>query len=250
VLRRRLLPILLLAPILALASCNAVEPDPVVERPPRAPQPLTYVSLGDSLAVGVGASDPREDGYAPLYRARLERETERETRLVQLGVSGETSESFLRRDGDRPSQLDRARGVLRRNPGATVTLSLGGNDLLRVVNSSHSGRLAAVGRYGRNLDRILASLRSTSDPAPRIIVLTLYNPAPGPVTAPWVGRLNAEIRRSAREHGASVAPVDRIFEGRESEYARPYEDIHPTDKGYRALVGAIVRAEVPRVGRR
>lgn len=44
---------LLAASVLLFASSCAGEP------------PLTYVSLGDSLAVGVGASDPRERGYAP-----------------------------------------------------------------------------------------------------------------------------------------------------------------------------------------
>jgi lysophospholipase L1-like esterase len=83
--------------------------------------PLTYVSLGDSLAVGVGASDPQEHGYAPLYREFLERETGREVRLVQLGLSGETSERFVKGPG---SQLARAEAALRKSPGATVTLSI------------------------------------------------------------------------------------------------------------------------------
>jgi len=237
----RPLPVFVVA-LLALASCAREAPEPVREE---TPPPLTYVSLGDSLAVGVGASEPERGSYAPLYRSRLETETGRRTRLVQLGVSGETSESFLRGGDGRPSQLARAREALRRNPGAVVTLSLGGNDLLRVVNSPDATRERAVLRYTENLDRILRELSRASDPAPRVVVLTLYNPAPGPTTEPWVRRLNAGIRAAARANGAAVAPVDREFRGREGEYARPYEDIHPTDAGYRALARAIARAEAP-----
>jgi lysophospholipase L1-like esterase len=240
----RFLPIIVVAFVLVASACGAEGPEALEETPP---PPLTYVSLGDSLAVGVGARKPERGGYAPLYRSRLERETGRDTRLVQLGVSGETSESFLARAADGgPSQLVRAREALRRNPGAVVTLSLGGNDLLRAVNSSDTSRERAVRRYGENLDRILKTLSGASDPAPRVVVLTLYNPAPGPTTEPWVRRMNAEIRHSARENGAAVAPVDRAFRGREGEYARPYEDIHPTDTGYRALEGAIADAHSAR----
>ena len=204
--------------------------------------PLTYVSLGDSLAVGVGSSDPRERGYAPIYRDILAEETGRDVRLVQLGVSGETSESFL--SGPDP-QLVRAEAALRQNPDAVVTLSLGGNDLLRVANGTDGEREAALTRYAQNLDRILKSLSSTPDPKPRVSVLALYNPAPGSFTDEWVGRLNETIREVAARNRAAVAPGDEAFRGHETEYARharyPW-DIHPTDGGHEALARAFAEA--------
>ncbi len=216
--------------ILAVASCARSEP------------PLTYVSLGDSLAVGVGASDPREKGYAPLYRALLEERTGREVRLVQLGVSGETSESFINAP---EAQLARAEAVLRENPGAAVTLSLGANDLLRTANGTDVEREAALARYTANLGHILETLNGASDPAPRITVLAIYNPAPGSFTDEWARRLNAEIRRVADRQGAQVAAADRAFRGHEAEYAHyaryPW-DIHPTDAGYEALARTFAEA--------
>ncbi|HLM77204.1 MAG TPA: hypothetical protein VK361_02255, partial [Rubrobacteraceae bacterium] len=101
--------------LLSLASCTGEDPPPtypekkdteVKEPPLTSPEeknspsvffeeegsPFTYISLGDSLAVGVGASDPRKRGYTPLYRDLLEREMGgREVRLIGLGVSGETT---------------------------------------------------------------------------------------------------------------------------------------------------------------
>lgn len=214
---------------LALSSCGS-EP------------PLTYVSLGDSLAVGVGSSDPRELGYAPLYRDLLAKKTDRDVRLVQLGVSGETSETFL--NGPDP-QLARAKPVLSQNPGAVVTLSLGGNDLLRAANATDAGREAALARYARNLDRIFKDLAASSDPGPRISVLAPYNPAPGSFTDEWTGRLNETIRKTAERNGVAVADADEAFREHEAEYthhARYPWDIHPTDLGHAALARAFEEA--------
>ena len=204
--------------------------------------PLAYVSLGDSLAVGVGSSDPRERGYAPIYRDLLAEGTGRDVRLVQLGVSGETSGSFV--SGTDP-QLARAEAALQENPGAFVTLSLGGNDLLRVANGTDAEREAALARYAGNLDRILKSLKNASEPEPRISVLALYNPAPSSFTDEWAGRMNETVRAVAARNGATVAAGDEAFRGHEAEYARharyPW-DIHPTDKGHEALAEAFARA--------
>lgn len=203
--------------------------------------PLVYLSLGDSLAVGVGSSDPPERGYAPLYEAHLERRTGREVDLIQLGVSGETSESFI---GSYPdpagSQLARAEEILGRSPGALVSLSLGGNDLLQAPDDPERRR-EAVERFGENLDRILETLHGASEPPPRISVLLLYSPEPGGPADGWIARMNAEILACARRHGAVVANTPELFRGHEGEYLRP-GDIHPTDAGYRAIARALERA--------
>ncbi len=204
--------------------------------------PLAYVSLGDSLAVGVGASDPREKGYAPLYRDLLEGETGREVRLVQLGISGETSGSFI---GAPDPQLARAEAVLRDNPGAAVTLSIGANDLLREADGTDAEREAALLRYADNLDHILRTLKNASDPAPEITVLAIYNPVPGSFTDEWAGKLNREIRAVAQRNGARVAAADQAFRGHEAEYSHYNQyswDIHPTDRGYEALARSFAEA--------
>lgn len=229
---------------LALISCSGEDPQPAQPTPEHAEKPpLAYVSLGDSLAVGVGASDPRERGYAALYRDALAGETHGEVRFVQLGVSGETSGSFIGGYPERASsQLARAEEALKKNPGAIVTLSLGANDLLGTAGGTDDWREAAIARYGRNLDHILKKLGGASEPGPSIAVLALYNPAPGSFTDEWVGRLNAEIRAVAKANGASVAAGDRAFEGHEREYVHYPGDIHPTDEGYAALARAFERA--------
>ena len=236
---------------LALLSCSGEDPQApskqttekqASEKQATKKPPLAYVSLGDSLAVGVGASDPEERGYAALYRDALAEEARREVRFVQLGVSGETSESFIGYPHRSTSQLARAEKALKRYPGATVTLSLGANDLLRTADATDAEREAAIARYGQNLDYILKRLGGASYLEPRISVLALYNPAPGSFTDEWVGRLNAEIRAVAEANGASVAAGDRAFRGHEREYVHYPGDIHPTDRGYAALARAFERA--------
>lgn len=230
--------------VLLLGSCSTQSAP--VKRPPAQKDPLTYVSLGDSLAVGVGSSDPDRQGYAPLLRDQFSRDTGREVRLIQLGVSGETSASFVGGYPDKEtSQLARAEETLEKNPGATVTLSIGGNDLLRTADANDTARRGAISRYGQNLDRALKTLKSASRPAPRISVLALYNPAPGSFTDEWSGQLNDETRAIAHKNEVAVAAGDRAFEGHESEYShyvRNPPDIHPTDRGYEALARAFAEA--------
>lgn len=237
---------LLLAIFLSLSLVSCSPQNTTVERSTEQKQPLTYVSLGDSLAIGVGSSDPSRRGYAPLLREQLSRDTGREVRLVQLGVSGETSASFIGGYPDKEtiSQLARAEKALKNDPGATVTLSIGGNDLLRTAGADDTARRKAISRYGRNLNLALKTLKSASQPAPRITVLALYNPAPGSFTDEWSGRLNDELRTTARSNDVAVAAGDRAFEGHEAEYAhyvRNPPDIHPTDRGYKALAGAFAK---------
>lgn len=207
--------------------------------------PPTYVSLGDSLAVGVGATEPRERGFAPLYRDALEERTGQEVRFVQLGVSGETSESFIGSYPDAEgSQLARAEKALDGVPRLHVSLSIGGNDLLRTAELPDSEREEALDAYAENLGFILGKLRSASEPDARIATLALYNPAPGTFTDEWVGKLNARTRAVAQEHGVEVAAADRAFQGREDVliHWERYRDIHPTDEGYEVLAGEFATA--------
>lgn len=212
-------------------------------------EPLGYASLGDSLAAGVGASAPSETSYSALYHEALEERTSREVEYRQLGLSGETARTFIGGYPEGDSQLVRAEEFLERHPGARVTLSLGGNDLLRARGDSERQKREAIADYGGDLGFILATLNAASEPPPSITVLTLYNPEPGALNERWVRTMNEKIRATASEHGASVAESERAFKGPTQEYLRRYEsgarDIHPSDRGYEALARTLVQAGEP-----
>src|SRR5205823_633166 len=72
----------------------------------QAQKPLTYVAIGASDAVGVGARDPETEGWVPRLGATLGPNV----RVVNLGVSGSTLSQALAEhpeygsaDGFRPS---------------------------------------------------------------------------------------------------------------------------------------------------
>lgn len=210
-------------------------------------EPLGYLSLGDSLAAGIGSSDPAEESYAALHREELRQSTGREVEFRQLGLSGETAESFIGGYPRGDSQLVRAEESLGRNPGSRVTLSLGGNDLLRAREASDTERRRMISWYAEDLELILQTLNGASDPSPQIIVLTLYNPSPDSFTGRWTGLMNEKIRTVSRRNDAAVADGERAFRGHADEYLRYYasggeRDIHPNNRGYAALERAIARA--------
>ena len=143
-----------------------------------------YLSLGDSLAVGLQPNGVRDQGYADQLRRLLLR-SGRRLSLVKLGCSGESTASmrfgslpassgfscgppgFYRQRYSHGTQLAEAVAFLRENRGSVslVTIDIGANDLL-----------SALGRRSidRNLPPILASLRNAAGPGVPIVGMN-YN---------------------------------------------------------------------------
>ena len=100
--------------------------------PTAAAEPATrYIALGDSLAWGDGASDPATTAYVPLlgdYFAGKSHAGAKQT--YNVGIRGETTGSLIE------GQLVTAE-VLIDDPAtdiSVVTTSIGGNDLLNLIN--------------------------------------------------------------------------------------------------------------------
>ncbi len=149
-----------------------------------------YLSLGDSLAVGVqpdadGASLPTGGGYPNRVYAVLHRESPG-LRLVKLGCSGETSFTMIRGGichYPAGSQLAQAERFLRTHHRqvALVTLDIGAND----PNSCFLGApLSKIGVCMRtrvretviDLNKILAGLRAAGGRQVTIIGMNYYVP--------------------------------------------------------------------------
>jgi lysophospholipase L1-like esterase len=154
--------------------------------------PTTYLALGDSLAWGDGASDPSTTAYAPLLADYFAGQPHGGAKnAVNLAVRGETTSSFL------AGQVGAAMAHIS-DPSTdvrVVTLSIGGNDLLDLLNEPTDACVrestsvmcqvlvaTALGGVAERLPVILGSLAATlaGDPGgARIHVLTLYNPFGG-----------------------------------------------------------------------
>src|SRR3990170_56756 len=129
---RRLLP--LLAAFVSLAL-RAPAPAAAKEAP-------AYIAIGDSLAFGVGASDPASGGYVALTYETLrssERYRDRGLELVNLGLPGATSSDLLLPGG----QLERALSEIRERQEDTsssddnveiITVDIGGDGVLAMAS--------------------------------------------------------------------------------------------------------------------
>jgi lysophospholipase L1-like esterase len=150
-----------------------------------------YLSLGDSLSVGVqpdaaGKSLPTGQGYANQLYAAL-RVGDPGLRLVKLGCSGETTHTMI--DGGicsypAGSQLAEAVGFLRahRSRVSLITIDIGANDPDSCISRPSLG--AVVSCVGKsfpetvaNLTKIMSSIRAAGGSKVRIIGMNYYVPA-------------------------------------------------------------------------
>jgi lysophospholipase L1-like esterase len=204
--------------------------------------------LGDSIAAGIGASDPSRRGFAAIVHGYLERLSDRPVELVNLAIPGETTTTFL--DGGQFDEAQRtvaeARGAgLRVSP---IVVSLGANDLLDVGEAAEE-REAVIATVASNLDRIFAALRTaTAETAGQatadLLAVTYYDPTGSNPERPdsdawWVARLNATIAGAAADFGGRAPDLLALFQGREAELTWYPSDVHPTNEGHRVIAQAL-----------
>lgn len=172
----------LLAAVAGLAACGSSSSS-------GASSPTTYyVSVGDSLAVGVqpnasGNSVRTNQGYADdLYN--LVRASRPGLRLVKLGCPGETTESFTRGgicQYAQGSQQAAATSFLRAHQGsvAFLTIDMGANDVDSCAPGGNVDAGCVLNGFSRiqaQLPGILQQLRTAGGPKLRIVGMNLYDP--------------------------------------------------------------------------
>jgi len=165
---------------------------------------LTF--LGDSLTAGFGLA--ADDAFPARLAAMLE-ERGHPVRLVNAGVSGDTSAGGLRR-------LD---WLLRQDP-AIVVVALGGNDLLRGLPPDETER---------NLRSIV---RASREAGVRVLLLGLRVP---PNYGPEYARAVEEIYpRIAADLEVPLVPFFLEGVGGRPELNLP-DGIHPNAEGHRRI---------------
>ncbi len=203
--------IVLLALALLLGGCSRGAPAP----------PLTYVALGASDTVGVGASNPSSEGWVPQLYQRLPPGT----RLINLGVSG-----FKLHEA-----LTQTLPIAQDAHPDLVTIWLAVNDFNARVD---------LAQYERDLDALLTGVQSTG--AQRILIANI--PAlegvpvyadqgiPPQLLADKVSRWNDVIARQAAKHGAILVDVHSQWSelANHPEYVS-IDGFHPSAAGYSRL---------------
>ncbi|MFN2483258.1 MAG: SGNH/GDSL hydrolase family protein [Pyrinomonadaceae bacterium] len=184
----------------------------------RKAEPVTYVALGDSTGVGVGA---RKGGdYVARIFERLGRERPG-SRVLNLCVSGAETGDVLRAQVPR---VERERPTL-------VTLGIGINDLTHGVE---------VEQFARNFEEIVARVRDATD-AP-VVATNIPDISTAPRVPAFmregvsrrIALFNEEIKRIAARHDLRL--VDAHGMSREVIATHPEffsaDGFHPSEEGY------------------
>lgn len=243
--------------------------------PEQASAPL-YLALGDSLATGVGASDPDETGYVPLVHDDLRRNLEcdpgtdsacPDRQLRNLARSGATTTTLFRDQVPEALKVIEARNG-DEDPGNDVeiiSVDIGGNDAFSVYPACSGGVTAGCieavrtmfATVSRNLATALAELRDAAGPDTRIIVMTYYNALIGCERAAAAPMADALLEGGAgvpvglndviRERGAQVSAGVAETYGRlgPGDLVGGDDCLHPVDSGYRIIADAFTAATTP-----
>jgi lysophospholipase L1-like esterase len=196
-----------------------------------------YVALGDSLAAGIGA----RRGYVDRYADHLRAGTPARVRVVNLGVSGQTSPQLVHALRNDPSTRRALRGA------EVVTYNIGINDLRQARGPYEAGTCGgaqgkrclrtAVEEFEGNWDAItgeILSLRSPDETILRTAGLG-YTPRAGKGFEPYLKQVNRHIDASAAESSIPYAEVSLGDEGLGPD------GLHPDDSGYEAIASRLQR---------
>jgi lysophospholipase L1-like esterase len=240
------------------------------------PAKVGYLALGDSYAVGVGASDPATKGYAGLFATALRGEKQREIVYTNQGISGATSADFLGdwatagRAGNSP--LANAIRTLEGGKITVVTLDIGGNDILGLLKPGqpcegekieNEACLAAMRAALRemttpNMTQIVTALVEAAPAGTQIIVLNYPNPfsvgkssTTEERTDAAMAELNILIANAVSANQAAATKRDLLLTlvdlaprfndqgAKLTHIADAKPDIHPNDAGHSAILEAI-----------
>ena len=189
-----------------------------------------YMAMGDSLVAGYGAI-PATQGYVYLLYKEGVFDKVTNTLLSNAGVPGVTSRQVL--DHQVPQAVEAFRPTV-------ITLTVGGNDLLRILKGANAGQV--LSEFQTNLTLILQNLR-TALPNTRIVVSNLYTIPQIAGADQIVPIFNQIVAGVASAFNVPVADVYSAFHGRhgllliERRGAAP-DEVHPTNAGYRVMAQA------------
>lgn len=186
----------LTAAAVAMSGCGGDGGDPADER--AGTEPSYYLSLGDSLTVGVqpdadGRPEMTSDGYTDvLYRNLYDADSTLDHE--RMGCGGEDTTTFLEgglatcdEKYDGASQLEAAEDFLSEHEGQVglVTVTIGGNNFtgcVRNLDDPDGPRIDTecvddgLERVNTEVPEIADRLRTAAGPDTQIIAMTYYNP--------------------------------------------------------------------------
>jgi acyl-CoA thioesterase I len=178
---------------------------------------LLYVAIGDSTALGVGASD-HEHSYVGLLASAIEQRTGRTVRVRNLAIDGATLAVCI---SDELPRLAKIKPDI-------CTVGIGANDVWTFEPE----------RFRREIDTVLDALPAST------IVADLPSFSPLPVERRAVAA-NRILREAVAAHGLTLAPLHAATRlgGPLATIRGSGPDLfHPNDRGYRRWVRGFLPA--------
>lgn len=195
-----------------------------------------YTAIGDSLTTGFGALPG--NGFVPVYRRIAESRLQSNVASTNLGVNGMTTAELEQRLRRNSINREAIRGA------DIITLSIGGNDLIRSAKSAarQPGQLSSELR--RSLQEckqnfagimgILMQLKAGTRNPYIIRIVGLYNPYPQVAEASeWVHQFNRYASQYTNQV-SGFASIYSEFSGNERGLLS-IDHVHPNGRGYRVI---------------
>jgi lysophospholipase L1-like esterase len=215
----------------ALAGCGSRRANGHEDGMPAARPPIAITVLGDSLALGTGASDTSHGFAFDLYRDIATRHPGSE--ITSDAIGGSIAADVLR------LQV----GRLRERRADCIIVCVGGNDVARGIDPAS---------FARSYDALLGAVRRAA-PRAQIIAVGVPDVSISPLFADHaaaIQRLAKEDDRAARAAAAAhgAAYVDLLGVTRRMRDAATFlsaDRFHPSDAGH-AVIAAAVRPVLDR----
>lgn len=212
-----------------------------------------YLALGDSIAAGIATSLPRDRGYPWLLRNLIEQSDAANGQpatvtLDDLAVPGETVSSFLNGSQLQKAQSDIQADLTRGAVIRTVTVTLGGNDMLNLQNVPDDQKQSGLDAFKSDYPNALNAIKSAlGDAKPDIVVTTYYDVTEGDPNqqgsdAWWLAQFNGVIRDAAKNIGAKVADLEPAFRGHIADWTWYPSDVHPNNDGHAEIAQLVWQA--------
>ncbi|MFD1358996.1 stalk domain-containing protein [Fictibacillus halophilus] len=222
---------------------------------------VTYLALGDSLAVGQNPYMRLGKGYTDILSEDLKRIGFLQSFSKQYAFSGYTSQRVLE---DIFNDVKKGTGEtigIRGNiaKADVITLDAGANDLLRKMKRTEEGLfieptvLAEVLiQVETNLEDILEEI-NTLNPDAKVYVMGYYNAYPYLPTEqqnqflPILDQLNAAIQNATNSEGAIYVPTKDAIAVNPKVYLPNSKDIHPGLSGYKTIANEFWKVVYPEI---
>jgi len=188
--------------------------------------PIEIAVLGDSLALGTGASDSARGFAFDVYHSLAI--THPGSEITNYAIGGSTAADVLR------LQV----GRLRERRADFAIVCVGGNDVARGVDPES---------FARSYDALLGAIRRTA-PRTHIIAVGVPNVAISPLFADHasqIRRLAVEddraVREAAAKHGADYVDLFAVTNGlRDPAVFLSADRFHPSDSGHAVISAAVL----------